>query len=225
MVEIYQNEDEQLNAIKTWWNENGNSITWGIVIAVVAVLGWRFYNSHVQKTGEEAALVYQTIVEASQKENADAAQKSAEDAGNPEQIKLFQNAKKLMDEYEDTSYAQFAALFLAKEAVTKKDWPEAEKQLNWVIAHKPKDEIKAIAQMRLARVQLAKGDFDTALKTIESVGVDQDKSTIEEVKGDIYKAKGDNQKARAAYQAAIDAAKLGGAGKPLLQMKLDDLAE
>lgn len=217
MVEIYNNEDEQLQAIKTWWKDNGNSIFWGAIIAVVAVLGWRFYDTRIQQSGEAAALIYQSLAEASQKENAD--------PNNPEQIKLYQNATKLMEEYESTSYAQFAALFLAREAVAKKDWPEAEKQLNWVLAHKPKDEIKNIAVLRLARIQAAKGDFDAAIKTAELVTSEKEKSLAEEVKGDIYKAKGDNQKARAAYQAAIDAEKLGGMGKPLLQMKLDDLAE
>ncbi|HET8707515.1 MAG TPA: tetratricopeptide repeat protein [Pseudomonadales bacterium] len=217
MVEIYHNEDEQLNAIKTWWKDNGNSVFWGIIVAVVAVLGWRFYDTRTQQAGESAALIYQAVAEASQKE--------ATDPNSPEQIKLFQNAKKLMEEYESTSYAQFAALFLARDAVAKKDWPEAEKQLSWVLAHKPKDEIKNIATLRLARVQAAKGDYDSALKTVETVTGAQEKGQVEEIKGDIYKAKGDTQKARAAYQAALDADKLGGMGKPLLQMKLDDLAE
>jgi len=217
MVEIYNNEDEQLNAIKTWWKENGNAIFWGILIAVVAVLAWRFYDTRTQQTGEAAALIYQTL--------AEAAQKDTTDPNDPEQIKLYQNAKKLMEEYEKTSYAQFAALFLARDAVSKKDWPEAEKQLNWVLAHNPSEEIKNIALLRLARVQTAKGDFDAALKTVDTITSSAEKSLAEEVRGDVYKAKGDAQKARAAYQAALDANEGGPMGKPLLQMKLDDLAE
>ena len=41
----YENEDEQLRAIKEWWNENGRSVVAGVVIGVAGLgggyLNWR----------------------------------------------------------------------------------------------------------------------------------------------------------------------------------------
>ncbi len=45
---------------------------------------------------------------------------------------------------------------------------------------------------------------------------------IAELKGDLYLMKGDKEKARSEYQIAISAAEI--ISRPVLQMKLDDLA-
>jgi predicted negative regulator of RcsB-dependent stress response len=33
-LDVYNTEEEQVEAIKKWWNENGKSIITGIIIAV-----------------------------------------------------------------------------------------------------------------------------------------------------------------------------------------------
>ena len=43
MAEL-RTEEEQVEALKSWWKENGKSLIMGVVIAVAAVFGWRGWN-------------------------------------------------------------------------------------------------------------------------------------------------------------------------------------
>ena len=36
-MDIYQTEDEQVEALKKWWEENGKSVIFGLCIGVVAI--------------------------------------------------------------------------------------------------------------------------------------------------------------------------------------------
>jgi len=66
--------------------------------------------------------------------------------------------------------------------------------------------LKAVADVRQARVLNAQGQYDAALAAIASTDAsDGFKVMVLELRGDILLAKGDNAGARAAYQAAIDA--------------------
>ena len=40
-MDVYKTEEEQVEAIKKWWNENGKSIIVGIVVGITAIFGWR----------------------------------------------------------------------------------------------------------------------------------------------------------------------------------------
>lgn len=86
-----------------------------------------------------------------------------------------------------------------------------------------KAELQAIATTRLARIQLAQKDYDAALATLDTQLPESYKANVAELKGDIYLAQGDKAQARASYQAAADNGGLE--SNPLLQVKLDDLAE
>jgi predicted negative regulator of RcsB-dependent stress response len=122
-----------------------------------------------------------------------------------------------------SSYASLTALALAKNAADHKDWPQVEIELKAAIDKAVDDGIKAIATIRLARVQLQLAKFDDALTTLAGNLPASFTASIEEVKGDIYLKQEKTELARNAYQAAIDSA--GESANPVLQMKLDDLAQ
>ena len=46
------NEDDQLLELKAWWNEYGRSIVTGIVLAIVTVGGWNFWDQYTTKRSE-----------------------------------------------------------------------------------------------------------------------------------------------------------------------------
>ena len=46
-MDVYKTEEEQVEAIKKWWQENGKSIIAGVVIGITAIFGWRAYDSHM----------------------------------------------------------------------------------------------------------------------------------------------------------------------------------
>ena len=70
---------------------------------------------------------------------------------------------------------------------------------------------------------IAQKQYDQALATLNSQLPKSFAATVAELKGDIFSAQGDKAQARTQYQAAAD--KGGLENNPLLQIKLDDLAQ
>lgn len=205
-MDIYQTEEQQVEAIKGYWEENGNMIIAGIVLGFVGFIGFNYYKDN--KLADELAVSdsYQTLIESSVKDS-----------------KAFsENAAKFINENSTSSYASLTALALAKEAASTKDWAVAQTQLSAAIASAPTDGIKGIASLRLARVQIELAQYEKALTTLDKPLPESFTAAVEEIKGDTYLLQGKKELARNAYQVAIAADGL--AGSPGLQMKLDDLA-
>ncbi|MBL4822569.1 MAG: tetratricopeptide repeat protein [Colwellia sp.] len=205
-MEIYQTEEQQVEAIKSYWQENGNMIIAGIVLGFVGFIGFNYYKDN--KLADELAVSdsYQTLIENSAKDS-----------------KAFsESAAKFINENSTTSYASLTALALAKDAANTQNWAVAQTQLTAAIASAPTDGIKGIASLRLARVQVELAQYEQALATLAKPLPASFTAAVEEIKGDTYLLQGKKELARNAYQVAIAADGL--AGSPGLQMKLDDLA-
>jgi predicted negative regulator of RcsB-dependent stress response len=41
-VEIYDTEEEQVEALKRWWKENGQATLAGLVLGIIVILGWNY---------------------------------------------------------------------------------------------------------------------------------------------------------------------------------------
>ncbi|MBL4764003.1 MAG: tetratricopeptide repeat protein [Colwellia sp.] len=205
-MEIYQTEEQQVEAIKSYWQENGNMIIAGIVLGFVGFIGFNYYKDN--KLADELAVSdsYQTLIENSVKDSKG----------------FSENAAKFINENSTTSYASLTALALAKDAANTQDWLAAQTQLTAAIASAPTDGIKGIASLRLARVQVELAQYEQALATLAKPLPASFTAAVEEIKGDTYLLQGKKELARNAYQVAIAADGL--AGSPALQMKLDDLA-
>lgn len=188
---------------------------------MLAVYGWRAWQGHQQSVGEAASDIYFDLLDASAlaEEKPDEANKST----------VNHLAEQLKTEYESTSYALYAALLAAKQAVVSDDLAAAEQQIQWVVDRSDEDSsLQLIARLRLARVIYSQGGEENAkraLALIESTQAGSHTSAYEEVKGDIYLELGRVSDARQAYQAALTAAGSVGAQKPLLTIKLNDLAQ
>jgi len=205
-VDIYQTEEQQVEAIKSYWEENGNMIIAGIVLGFVGFIGFNYYQD--SKLADELAISnrYQTLIE-----NSDTDKQA-----------FSENAAKFISDNSTTSYASLTALALAKTAANTQDWAVAQTQLTAAIASAPTDGIKGIASLRLARVQIQLEQYEQAFSTLAEPLPESFTAAVEEIKGDIYLLQGKKELARNAYQVAIAADGL--ASSPSLQMKLDDLA-
>ncbi len=206
-MEIYQTEEQQVEAIKSYWQQNGNTIIAGVALGFAGFIGFNLYQDN--KFEEELIVSdnYQTLIEQSGKD-----------------AKAFTaNGEKFISENGNNSYVSLTALALAKESASHKDWQQVQKQLTTAIESAPTDGIKAIASLRLARVQVQLEQYSDALATLNSKLPESFTAAIEEIKGDAYLQQGKNDLARSAYQAAIAAD--GIATSPSLQIKLDDLAQ
>ena len=47
-MDTYRTEEEQVEAIRHWWDENGRSIIISIVLALAAGFGWQAWKDHDQ---------------------------------------------------------------------------------------------------------------------------------------------------------------------------------
>lgn len=203
----HQSEEQQVEAIKAFWGENGNSIIAGLVLGFAGFIGYGYYNDHKLAAEINTSEAYQSVVELAATD-----EKAYLEAG-----------EKFINDNSESSYSALTALSLAKEAAGHKDWSKVESYLKTAIEKTNNAGLKGIATVRLARVQIELEQYDTALTTLSATLPASFKASIEEVKGDAYLKQDKVELARNAYQAAIDASEES--ASPTLQMKLDDLAQ
>lgn len=204
-MEIYSTEEQQEEAIKRFFRENGVALGLGIVLGLGGLYGWKAYNQHQVDSASQASDAFNTLVE------------------NEDGAKVLQDSEQFISEYANSNYAQLAAFVAAKEAVAADKLDVAAQKLAWVKDSDTASELKAIATTRLARVQLAQKQYDEALNTLNSQLPAAYAATVAELKGDVQLAKGDKDAARNAYQLAVDEG--GAKDNPQLQVKLDNLAQ
>ena len=206
-MEIYQTEEQQVEAIKTFWQKNGNAVIAGLVIGFGSFIGFNMYKDKQLEQELAVSDAYQNLVE------------SAEKA--PETF--IASGEKFIAENKESNYATLTALSLAKQSASHDDWAQTEKYLTTAIETSKNAGIKAIATVRLARVQIQLEKVDAALATLSKPLPKSFTASIEEIKGDAYLIQDKKDLARAAYQEAI--ASTAGQANHVLKMKLDDLAE
>ena len=212
-MDRYTTDEEQFEALKTWWKENGKAVIAGVIFGLIGLTGWRYWQGYVKTQTEQASAAYQRLLA----QVADHKQETA-----------AQGAKRIIERFEKSPYAVFSALMLAKLYVEGNEPAKAKEQLQWVLDHSSPTEIKWVARLRLARLLLAEGQPDQAWSLVSEMEREQQAATLPsyyELKGDVLIAQGKPEEARNAYLQAL--ALSGSAGSPpsLLQMKLDDLGE
>jgi predicted negative regulator of RcsB-dependent stress response len=203
-------EQEQLDTLKTWWKMHGNLVTCVITVVCLAVVGWQGWNWYQRSQANQASAVYAVL-------------EQAVAAGNTQKIKSA--AGELAEKFGRTPYASLGALLAAKQSFEVGDLKTAKAQLAWA-ADNGKDEIKDLASLRLAAVLLDEQAYDEALKQLDSTHTAVFDGRFLELKGDVLLAQGKKVEARTAYRLALEknSGKLG-AGRELLQQKLDSLGE
>jgi predicted negative regulator of RcsB-dependent stress response len=209
-----RSEEEQLEALKRWWNENGKTLLVAIVVTILGVVGWNYYQDQQRETAETASTYFQRLL-------GNAIVSPMDDS---ERAAIARDANMLKDQYSDGAYAQYAALMLAKLAVEDKDLEQAESELRWLLNNSPKSQLLELANIRLAQILWAQGRLPQALELVQDRD-DAWQSRRLEVKGDILLAQGDSEGAREAYGRAQQVATDDSANTALLRLKLDNLAE
>jgi len=207
IIEGYETEEQQVDAIKKWWNDNGTMLIVGAVIGLAGLWGWRYYGESVTASQEKASIEFAHV---SEKFNAQG------EAHDSSELKQF------VAENEGNNYATLGALLLAKEAVDAGDLELAKTQLTELLASNEYAALTPIIALRLARVSAELGEYDEALSTLNSIENEAFLVKVNQTKGDIYLKQGDSNAARAAYQTAVDASE--GRVDPVLQLQLNDLA-
>ncbi|HFP9220666.1 TPA: YfgM family protein [Raoultella planticola] len=205
-METYNNENDQVDALKRFFAENGKALAVGVILGIGALVGWRYWSSHQQDTARESSLAYENAISALKSDKPEAigsAEKFAADSKN--------------------SYGAFASLELAQRFVDKNDLQNAEKQLQQGLAAAPDDNLKSVINMRLARVQLQLKKPDEALKTLEGIKGEGWAAIVADLRGEILLNKGDKQGARTAWEAGVKS-DASPALSEMMRMKINNLS-
>ena len=208
MAALDLQEQEQIDAIKAWWKDNGNSILAAVLVAVVAFGGWRGWQSHQKNQAAEAATLYAEFTK--QLDSNDA--KRVNDA-----------AAAVMSKYADSAYAARAALLAAQVNEFSKDVPHAKTQLQWVIDHADEAALKDVARLRMAAILLDEKSYDAAMTLLNAAHPDSFSGLYSDLKGDVLNAQGKTDEARTAYKLAFEKTDAKSMYRNLIQMKLDAL--
>jgi predicted negative regulator of RcsB-dependent stress response len=198
---------EQSERVQQWLRQNGLSIVVGIAIGLVGIFGWQQWNKHKAEHQADAANLYQQIqvaVAAGKSDNADAL------------------TEQLLKDYTDSTYAVFAVSDRAERQVQAKQMDKAIESLGWAESHATDANLKALSQMRIARVQLAQGKAADAIAALDRMQSKTYEGVSQELRGDALVKLGRPDDARKAYVAAKAA--LGENAPQSVQMKIDDLA-
>ena len=216
-MDAYRTEEEQVEALKRWWNENGRSIIAAVVVAVSLSFAYQTWRGSNERQNENASDLYQNLLQSVSGASENSAL-AAQGAALGEQLKA---------DYDDTVYAQFAALYLARLAVENDDLAGAQSQLRWVLGKADKgSDTEQLAQLRLARELAAAWDTDQALAILESGAQGSYQASYALARGDILLSQENTEGARLAYTQALAlaASNPGQLNLAALQQKLQSLS-
>lgn len=180
-------EQEQLDALKSFWKTYGNLITWALVAALAVYAGLNGWKWWQRDQSAKAAAMFSQLEQAAQ---AGDAQRSGQ---------IFAD---LRERYARTVYAEQAGLMAARVQFERGQFDAAKASLGWVAENAGEDEYKAVARLRLAGLLLQAKDYEGALKQLDAAKAPTFEALVADRRGDVLLAQGKTAEARAAYQVA-----------------------
>jgi predicted negative regulator of RcsB-dependent stress response len=201
-------EHEQGELVQKWLRENVFTILVGIGIGLLLIFGWQQWHAHTAQRNMDAATQYDVLAADADKKDYDA---------------VKQIAAKLRSDYAQTPYAALAAMREAEFAAQRADLEGAHAALDWAYQHAGNDALKALAGIRLARVDLARNKAQDALNLLDKLPPSAYGAQIGELRGDALVALDRKADARAAYLDALANLDPNAPNRNFVQMKLNDL--
>lgn len=209
-IEDDLNEAEQVERLFAWWRENWAWLLSGIALGLLILIGWFWWTGKKEASAEQAALLYRQLVAASDRN----------DFGRMEGLR-----EQIDKDYASTPYADQGRLLVARMYVETGEYEKAATLLREVADEGKDVELRAVAQVRLARVLIQLDKPDEALALLKPDAAGGFTAIQQDVRGDAYFAKGDMEAARVAYAAALAAAPaLSPDERQVVELKLQDLA-
>ncbi|HOB67812.1 tetratricopeptide repeat protein [Ottowia sp.] len=202
-------EQEQLDALKHFWNKWGNLITWVLIAALAAYAafnGWQYWQ---RRQAGLAAVLYDEVDRAAQAGDVSRVERALAD---------------MKDRYGGTAYAAHAGLQGAKLLEEKGKPAEAKAALGWVADKAPDEGLRAVARLRLASLLLGEKAYDEALKVLSGSFPAQFTALASDRRGDVLLLQGKREQAVAEFGKAYQGLTAdSGDYRRLVGMKLNAL--
>ena len=201
-------EQEQLDELKHFWKQYGNSITWVLIVVMSAFAAWNGYQYWTRTQAAQAAAMYDEVERVVATGDVAMAERAFGD---------------MKDRFARTAYAQQAGLLLAKTAVEKAKPDTAKSVLTWVSEKSTDEGFSAIAKLRLAGLLIEEKSLDAALKILETTPPPEFAALFSDRKGDVFALQGKPGDAKKAYLSAYAAFDERSDYRRLVEIKLNAL--
>lgn len=207
-MEAYVTEEQQVEAIKKWFNTHGNTLSWIVIVILSAGLAVKYWMHHKDVVHRQASDSYSMLLFA---------------MDNKDDVTIKTQADNLLKDYPASVYATFAAFTLANEAIRINDFETAAHQLEWAMEHSKQADFRALARVRLMRLFMAEDKLPQALALYDEEKAKAYLPIMMELKGDILLKQNDRNGAQAAYEKAYRLAPKEEMVGYLLKVKLEEL--
>lgn len=201
-------EHEKGEHVRAWLRQNGTAIIGGVALGLSLIFGWQWWQRTQVEQRVTAATQYQALDAAVERSELDAA------AGLSEE---------LSKRYAGTPYAALAALRLADAQVQAGDIEAASVSLERAATLTEEPALRALSQLRRARLLLASGQAETSLTVLESMPDEMYAGLVAEIRGDALIALGRGDEARDAFKVALTHLETGAPNRRIVELKLIDL--
>jgi predicted negative regulator of RcsB-dependent stress response len=202
-------EQEQLDALRAFWKQYGNLITWTLTAVLAGFALWNGWQWYQRDQGAKAGAMFDEVEQAIQKGELDKAQR------------LFDQ---LRDRYQRTVFVPQAALSLARLQLDQNKPDAAQASLTWVTQSAAEPEYQTVAHLRLAGLLMDQKKYDDALKQLDAAKSPAFAGLVADRRGDVLQAADRKPEAIAAYQAAWKALPETLEYRRILEAKLTALA-
>jgi len=144
-------EQEQLDALKHFWNQWGSLISWVLIVVLLAFAGWNGWQYWQNRQAAYASALYDTLAEAFESGNAARVQQAFSD---------------IKAKYGSTTYAAQGALLASKALLDQGKAAEGKAALTWAADKAATPGLRALARLRLADTLAGEKAYDAALQQL-----------------------------------------------------------
>lgn len=192
-------EHEQGEIVRSWLRENGAALIGGVVLGLVLIWGWQWWQQ-------------QRVVKRMQGGNEYQAALNDLAAGKIDQ------AKPRIAALPKGAFDTLGTLALAKAQIDAGKRDDAIATLRDAKPVEPA--MKAIIEQRLARLLIDAGKSKDAIAVLADVG---DQAETLQIRGDAYAALGQDEQARVAYARALTLMEVGSPQRNVAELKLSEV--
>ena len=209
----YTSDEERISAFINFFKDHKNTLLIGFLLLASVLISSISYKSYNTSQNTKAAEIYDAWFMSLSNESATASDDK-------------ENFNKLQDKYSDTGYAQLARMIrgssLAREGDLDAALTDFKELLDASSGLFGNDMLNSIAKLNIARIELSKQNYSSALAVLESFSSESEHPLVYEVKGDAYAGLEKNNLALDQYALALENLQ-NESQKALLKMKINKI--
>tara|TARA_B100001996_G_scaffold44492_1_gene32147 strand:+ start:259 stop:903 length:645 start_codon:yes stop_codon:yes gene_type:complete len=209
----YSSDEERFSAFIDFFKDHKNTLLIGFLLLASVLISSISYKSYNTSQNTKAAEIYDAWFLNLSNESATASDDK-------------ENFNKLQEKYPDTGYAQLARMIRGSSLAREGDLDAALTDFNELLDASSglfgNDMLNSIAKINIARIELSKQNYSSALAVLESFSSESEHPLVYEVKGDAYAGLEKNNLALDQYALALENLQ-NESQKSLLKMKINKI--